>query len=80
MIVEMEVSLYPVGDVDLSHPANDFAHVLEAEGCAVTVGPMSSFVVGDSSQIFAALRKGYESAAQQGGCVLIVKACNVCPL
>ena len=30
--------------------------------------------------MFEALRLGYEQAVQKSGCVLIVKACNVCPL
>ena len=80
MNLEAETSLYPLGDADLSHPVEDFVQVLRAEGCTVEVGPMSSIVTGESSQVFRALGAAYEKAAKQGGCLLIIKACNVCPI
>jgi len=80
MKVEAEVSLYPLTEVNLEHPVHDFAHVLETHGCTVEVGPMSSIVKGESPAVFEALRIGYEKAAQKSGCLLIIKACNVCPL
>jgi len=80
MNVELEVSLYPLTEEQLEHPVQDFVDVLEEHGCTVDVGPMSSIVKGDSSDVFGALRVGYEQAAQKSGCVLIIKACNVCPL
>jgi uncharacterized protein YqgV (UPF0045/DUF77 family) len=80
MKVEMEVSLYPLTEETLEHPALDFAHALKKHGCEVEAGPMSLVVKGDSGQVFEALRLGYEQAAQKSACVLIVKACNACPL
>lgn len=80
MNVEAEVSLYPLTEEHLDHPVHDFADVLKKHGCTVDIGPMSSIVKGESSTVFEALRIGYEQAAQRSGCVLIVKACNVCPL
>jgi uncharacterized protein YqgV (UPF0045/DUF77 family) len=80
MNTEAEVSLYPLTEVNLEHPVHDFARVLETHGCTVVVGPMSSIVKGESSAVFEALRIGYEEAARKSGCLLIIKACNVCPL
>lgn len=80
MKVEMEVSLYPLTEENLEHPVMDFADVLKSHGCEVEVSPMSSIVKGESAQVFEALRLGYEQAAEKSGCVLIIKACNVCPL
>jgi uncharacterized protein YqgV (UPF0045/DUF77 family) len=80
MTVEVEVSLYPLTDEYLEHPVHDFVELLQEHGCTVEITPMSSIVTGESSQVFEALRVGYESAAKKSGCVLLVKACNVCPL
>jgi uncharacterized protein YqgV (UPF0045/DUF77 family) len=80
MKVEMEVSLYPLTEEILEHPVMDFVDVLKTHGCEVDVCPMCSVVKGESEQVFDALRIGYEQAAQKSGCVLIVKACNACPL
>jgi uncharacterized protein YqgV (UPF0045/DUF77 family) len=80
MNVETEVSLYPLTEINLEHPVHDFARVLTTHGCTVEVGPMSSIVKGESTLVFEALRIGYEEAAKTSGCLLLVKACNVCPL
>lgn len=80
MKVEMEVSLYPLTEETLDHPVLDFEDVLKSHGCEVDVGPMSLVVKGESADVFEALRLGYEQAAKKSGCVLIVKACNACPL
>ena len=80
MKVEMEVSLYPLADEYIEHPVHDFVDVLKSHGCEVENGPLSSIVKGESSKVFEALRLGYEKAAQKSGCVLIIKACNICPL
>ena len=80
MKVEAEVSLYPLTEENLEHPVRDFEDVLKSHGCEVEVGPMSFIVKGESHQVFEAFRLGYDQAAQKSGCVLIIKACNVCPL
>ena len=80
MNVEVEVSFYPLTEGFLEHLVLDFVEVLEKSGCTVEKGPMSSIVKGELSTVFEALRLGYEHATQRSGCVLIVKACNVCSL
>lgn len=80
MEVEMDVSLYALGPTSVIHPVHDFVEVLEEHGCEVTVTSTSLVVTGQSEDVFEALRIGYEAAAKKSGCVLVVKACNVCPL
>ena len=80
MIVELEVSLYPLTEETLAHPVQDFADLLEQHGCKVQHTPMSSLVTGESAAVFEALRLGYEQTAGKGACVMVVKACNACPL
>ena len=79
MRVEAEVSLYPLGEPHLSHPVQAFVGVVEDHHCEAEVGPMSTIVKGESADVFEAIRTGYEKACHEGGCVLIVKASNVCP-
>lgn len=80
MEVEAEVSLYPLGQKELEPGVKAFIKALREHGCQVEVGDMSSIVAGESQTVFEALRLAYDSAASEGGCVLIVKACNVCPV
>jgi len=79
MRVEAEVSLYPLGEQRLSPFIASFVSVLKEHGCEVEVGQMSTLLKGDTTQVFAALKAGYEKAAGRGGCVLIVHASNACP-
>jgi uncharacterized protein YqgV (UPF0045/DUF77 family) len=80
MKVDAEASLYPLGQKELGAGVKAFIEVLREHGCQAKVGSMSSLITGDSEQVFDALRLGYDRAASDGGCVLIVKACNVCPV
>ena len=79
MEVEAEVSLYPLGEPHLSHPIQAFVDVMKEHECEAEVGQMSTIVKGESHHVFEALRVGYERACEAGGCVLVVKASNVCP-
>ena len=78
--VEAEVSLYPLGQERLAPLIEAFVRVLRDNRCEVEVRQMSSLVVGNSHNVFDALRSAYEQAASEGGCVLIVKVSNVCPV
>ena len=80
MELEMDVSLYALGPTSVTHPVHDFVDVLKQHNCQVEVTSTSLIITGQSEQIFDALRIGYETAANKGGCVLVVKACNVCQL
>jgi len=80
MKVEAEVSLYRLDEPHLSRPIQAFVKVLEDHGCEAEVGQMSTIVKGESANVFEALRVGYERACEEGGCVLIIKASNVCPV
>lgn len=74
------MSLYPLGEPHLSHPIQAFVKVLEDHACEAETGQMSTIVKGEPANVFEALRSAYEQAASEGGCVLIVKVSNVCPV
>lgn len=80
MEVEAEVSLYPLGQKEFAPGVRAFMEALRERDCRVEVEDISSLVSGDSKQVFEALRRAYERAASQGGCALVVKVCNVCPV
>ncbi len=80
MEVEAEVSVYPLGQKEISRGVKDFIAALREHDCQVEVGGMSTLLSGNSEEVFHALQEGYDRMAAEGGCVLIVKACNVCPV
>lgn len=79
MIVQAEVSLYPLGEPDLSPAIETLVEAIKERGCAVEMGPMSSLVQGDSSDVFPALQTGFEIVARRWRCVMVLKVSNACP-
>jgi uncharacterized protein YqgV (UPF0045/DUF77 family) len=76
MIVQAEISLYPLQEPELAPAIYAFVRRLERAGLRVEVGAMSSVVSGESEALFAALREAYESACADGTRVLVVKFLN----
>lgn len=73
----MEVSLYPFGVEDLLPPIKEFIEALRGERLEVEVGPLSSYVVGESETLFSALGRAFEQAAGRSRCVLIAKVAHL---
>jgi uncharacterized protein YqgV (UPF0045/DUF77 family) len=80
MTVSALISLYPLRQERLSPAIDALRRVLEREGLAPQVGPMSTLVSGDASRVFAALRAGFEQAAAAGPVAMNVTVSNACPL
>jgi len=80
VIVQAEVSLYPLGTTHLAASIDGFCRVLQARGLEVIGGPMSTRVVGESAAVFEALRVAFEQAARDRKVVLVVKVSNACPM
>jgi uncharacterized protein YqgV (UPF0045/DUF77 family) len=78
--ISAQVSLYPLGQEDLS-PAIDAALAIWREhGLDVIPGPMSTLIAGDDEVIFAALQAAFQRVAGQGRVVLVATLSNACPL
>lgn len=77
MLVQAEVSLYPLGEKDLALLIDHFVRRLERDGLRIEPGPMSTLLVGESDLVFQALQEAYEEAGRQGRRVLVVKMMNV---
>ena len=80
MMIQAEISLYPLGETKLSTRIEGFVANLERSGLTVEVGRMSTVISGESAAIFKALQDAFESDATRGGTVMTVKVSNACPL
>jgi uncharacterized protein YqgV (UPF0045/DUF77 family) len=79
MRVQAEVSLYPLRLRRLSGPIGEFCAVLRSHGLHVETRPMSTLVVGESDELFAALKEGFEVVARRTEIVIDCKISNACP-
>lgn len=80
MIVQAEVSLYPLRTPSLGEPIASFLERLESAGLEIEAGPMSSTVVGESGEVFAALADAFGHVARDCHVVLSAKVSNACPM
>ena len=79
MKIQAEVSLYPLRQMDLAEPIQQFVESVRSNNLNVKAGSMSSVISGDSQAVFQALQKAFEQAAQKYEVVLTVKISNACP-
>ncbi len=79
MIIEAEVSLYPLRTESLSPPIDDFIAHLKESGLQVQPGPMSSWVTGELTEVFSALTDAFSAVAARWHNVLVIKVSNACP-
>ena len=77
--IQAEVALYPLREPDLGPAILAFVEDLRRPGVEVTPGPMSTLVVGEAGEVFAALQGAYEAAARRGQVVLRVTLVNPGP-
>jgi len=77
--VTAQLSLYPLGESDLSPSIDAALSELERHGVARQTGAMSTLVWGDDEQIFAALRDAFRAAAARGQAVMAITVSNACP-
>lgn len=78
--VSAQISLYPLGQAELSPAIEAVLEVLRAHGLPVEVGSMSTLTWGDHGTVFAALRDAFAAAVEHGPAVLQVTVSNACPL
>jgi uncharacterized protein YqgV (UPF0045/DUF77 family) len=78
--IQAEASLYPLRTDTVGMPIRDFLVSLEDAGLVVQQGNMSSTLAGDVDEVFAALSRAFQRAANRFHVVLILKVSNACPL
>lgn len=79
MVVQAEISLYPLKTQSLSVPIEEFCKLLGSRGLEVETGPMSTRVVGEAGALFGALEEAFVQSANAGPVVLSLKVSNTCP-
>jgi uncharacterized protein YqgV (UPF0045/DUF77 family) len=75
-----QISIYPLRQERLDQAVEIVRTALAARGLEPEVGAMSTIVVGESDDIFAALAEAYREAARVGPVVLTVTLSNACPV
>jgi len=79
MNVQAEVRLYPLRTGKLAGPVADFCDVLRSRGLRVEGRSMSTFITGESKDVFEALGEGFETVAQRSAVVVDFTISNACP-
>ncbi len=78
MIIETEISLYPLRTKSLGSAIDDFIAHLKKAGLQIETGPMSSRITGELTEVFPALQEAFAAVADRSQSVLIIKASNAC--
>jgi uncharacterized protein YqgV (UPF0045/DUF77 family) len=79
MKIRAEISLYPLKTTELSNPIDEFCRILQAQGLEVKIGPMSSSVYGECTDLFKTIQKAFEQLAEKYQVVMTAKISNACP-
>lgn len=79
MIVQSEVSLYPLMTESLSEGIDTFLHHFKGRLLEVRTGAMSTVIVGELTETFEAMAEAFASVAKLCPAVLVVKVSNACP-
>ncbi len=79
MGIEAEVSLYPLRTQELDPVIERFIAHLRAHDVEVEPGSMSTWVSGETGEVFAAISEAFEAVAKDHQAALIIKASNACP-
>jgi uncharacterized protein YqgV (UPF0045/DUF77 family) len=75
-----QVSLYPLGQDDLSPAIDEVLGVFETRRLRPETGTMSTVVCGDDDVLFAALHEAALAAARLGKMVMVITVSNACAL
>jgi uncharacterized protein YqgV (UPF0045/DUF77 family) len=79
MQLSAQVSLYPLGQPDLSPAIQAVWQALDSNGLRYQPGPMSTVLEGEGEAVFSALQDAFRAASECGGTVMVVTLSNVCP-
>ncbi|CUS76537.1 YKOF-related Family [Candidatus Kryptonium thompsonii] len=80
MAVALQISLYPLRQMDIIEPIDKVIDVFKSYGLETHVGSMSTLVYGDDEKVFKALQEAYAKASEFGEFVMVATLSNACPL
>lgn len=74
-----QLSIYPLRQLSLSLTINESLEVLKAFGLRLIPGSMSTLILGETNQLWSALKKVFSVASKHGEVVMILTLSNACP-
>jgi uncharacterized protein YqgV (UPF0045/DUF77 family) len=77
--ITAQVSLYPLGQEDLSPAIDEVLRIFQECELKVKPGPMSTLISSSDEKIFAALQAAFQRTAGKGQVVMAVTFSNACP-
>jgi len=78
--ISAQVSLYPLGQEDLSPAIEEALRIFRHHSLDVNPGSMSTLICGDEAVVFSALQDAFRRAAKAGRVVMVTTFSNACPL
>jgi uncharacterized protein YqgV (UPF0045/DUF77 family) len=79
MIVQVEVSLYPLETAEIGKIIDAFIGRLSRPGLRITQGNMSTSIEGEMLDAFQALNEAFGQVASSNAVVMSVRMSNACP-
>jgi uncharacterized protein YqgV (UPF0045/DUF77 family) len=79
MKVQAEISIYPLRTQSLSKPVEEFCRILRDNGLEIQTTAMSTFIRGESRDLFNACDKAFEQLTKKYEVVMNMKISNACP-
>ena len=73
MVIQAELSIFPLGQPDLAPGIYQFLRKLERPGLELVIGPTSTVVYGPSALVFTGMQEAFEVVSEEVKSILIVK-------
>lgn len=70
-VMGCQFSIYPLRQDDVGPAIRDAIEAVQAEGCTVRVGNLSTLLTGSEDQVLRALRAAYRAAQRHGSTVMV---------
>ncbi len=80
MTASAQIAIYPLRQDRLTPAVDAVRQALHDRGLQPDPGPMSTYVVGETDAIFAALQDAFTRVAAMGHVVMTVTLSNACPI
>lgn len=77
--ISIQISLYPLGDVDITQAIFGVLDIFESHKLDYKVGSMSTVISGATSTVFDALEEAYRHTAEDNRFVLVCTMSNAVP-
>lgn len=78
--ISIQVSLYPLGDYDITEKIFGFLDIFESHGLQYHLGSMSTVISGDTASVFDALEDAYRWVAEDTRFVIVCTMSNSVPI